>query len=57
MANAIAERPTALKLTASKTTRGDWILRSMCQQWHTVFKRMARPEAAYDCPYCGADVR
>lgn len=48
---------TPAQLTASKVTRGDWILRAMCNQWHTVFKRMARPEAAYACPYCGDEVR
>ncbi|WP_157502163.1 hypothetical protein [Leucobacter celer] len=50
-------RTTVRRVTASKTTRGDWILRARCAQWHTVFKRMARPEAQYECPYCGSEVR
>lgn len=42
---------------ASKIARKRWNLRARCEQWHTVYKRWARPTDEYACPYCDADVR
>ncbi|MBL3700120.1 hypothetical protein [Leucobacter luti] len=45
------------RTVAARVSSELWELRAICGRWHTVFKRMSHPNAAYSCPWCDADVR